>query len=501
MPAPTLPQMWISDSELPPDVLRLLISAVSEKLSIRNCKLLCAESREHINTLLQSMPAPTLREIDISCRELPPDVLRLLISAVSEKLSIRDCKLLCAESREHINTLLQSMPAPTLREIDISCRELPPDVLRLLISAVSEKLSIRYCKLLCAESREHINTLLQSMPAPTLREIHISFGESPPDVLRLLISAVSEKLFIRNCKLCAESREHINTLLQSMPAPTLPQMWISDSELPPDVLRLLISAVSEKLSIRNCKLLCAESREHINTLLQSMPAPTLREIDKACRELPPDVLLQSMPAPTLRLLISVVSEKLSIRNCKLLCEESRQHINTLLQSMPAPTLREIIISFRELPPDVLRLLISAVSENLCILDCKLLCAESREHINTLLQSMPAPTLREIDISFGELPPDVLRLLISAVSEKLSIRNCKLLCAESREHINTLLQSMPAPTLPQMWISDSELPPDVLRLLMSAVTEKLSIRDCKLLCAESREHINTLLQSMPAPTLT
>ena len=213
--------------------MRLLISAVSEIPSIRNCKLLCAESREHINTLLQSMPAPTLREIDISCSELPPDVLRLLISAVSEKLSIRNCKLLCAESREHINTLLQSMPAPTLREIDISCRELPPDVLRLLISAVSEKLSIRYCKLLCAESREHINTLLQSMPAPTL-----------------------------------------------------PQMWISfDSELPPDVLRLLISAVSEKLSIRNCKLLCAESREHINTLLQSMPAPTLREIDISCRRI------------------------------------------------------------------------------------------------------------------------------------------------------------------------------------------------------------------------
>ena len=210
----------ISCRELPPDVLRLLISAVSEKLSIRNCKLLCAESREHINTLLQSMPAPTLPQMWISDSELPPDVLRLLISAVSEKLSIRNCKLLCAESREHINTLLQSMPAPTLREIDISCRELPPDVLRLLISAVSEKLSIRDCKLLCAESREHINTLLQSMPAPTLREIDISFSESPPDVLRLPISAVSEKLSIRNCKLlCAESREHINTLLQSMPAP------------------------------------------------------------------------------------------------------------------------------------------------------------------------------------------------------------------------------------------------------------------------------------------
>ena len=185
---------------------------------------MCREQGAHKHTAAVNASTNTTSDSGYLDSELPPDVLRLLISAVSEKLSIRNCKLLCAESREHINTLLQSMPAPTLREIDISCRELPPDVLQLLISAVSEKLSIRYCKLLCAESREHINTLLQSMPAPTLPQMWISGSELPPDVLRLLISAVSEKLFIRNCKLlCAESREHINTLLQSMPAPTLPQ--------------------------------------------------------------------------------------------------------------------------------------------------------------------------------------------------------------------------------------------------------------------------------------
>ena len=128
-----------------------------------------------------------------------------------------------------------------------------------------------------------------------------------------------------------------------------------------------------------------------------------------------------------------------------------------------------------------------------------MCREQGAHKHTAAVNASTDTT-EIDISCRESPPDVLRLLISAVSEKLSIRYCKLLCAESREHINTLLQSMPAPTLPQMWISDSELPPDVLRLLISAVSEKLSIRNCKLLCAESREHINTLLQSMPAPTL-
>ena len=510
MPAPTLRQigMYLNDSELSVDVLRLLISAVSDKLSIDHCRLQCTESGEHIQRLLQSMPAPTLRQIEMNLNdnELSVDVLRLLISAVSNKLSIDGCRLLCAESGEHIQRLLQSMPAPTLRQIGmyLNDSELSVDVLRLLISAVSDELSIGGCRLLCAESREHIQRLLQPMPAPTLRQIEMNLKDSElsVDVLRLLISAVSDELSIDGCRLlCAENGEHIQRLLQPMPAPTLRhiKMNLKDSELSVDVLRLLISAVSDELFIDGCRLLCAESGEHIQRLLQPMPAPTLRHIKMNLND-------SELSVDVLRLLISAVSDELFIDGCRLLCAESGEHIQRLLQSMPAPTLRQIEMNLNdnELSVDVLRLLISAVSDKLSIDGCRLLCAESGEHMQRLLQSMPAPTLREIEMNLNhnELSVDVLRLLISAVSDKLSIDGYRLLCAESGEHMQRLLQSMPAPTLRQidMYLNDSELSVDVLRLLISTVSEKLEIRYCRLLCAESGEQMQRLLQSMPAPTL-
>ena len=112
------------------DLLTLLTAAVSEKLSILRCRLLCAESGEHIHRLLLSMPAPALCEIFIDESELHVDALRLLISAVSEKLFIFECRLLCAENGEHIHRLLQPMPAPTLREINMGLdgSELPVGV-------------------------------------------------------------------------------------------------------------------------------------------------------------------------------------------------------------------------------------------------------------------------------------------------------------------------------------------------------------------------------------
>ena len=410
--------MWVHDCDISVDLLTLLTSAASEKLSIDDCRLQCAESGEHIDRLLQSMPAPALRKIDIDNSELPVDALRLLTSAVSLKLSIDDCRLLYAESGQHIDRLLQSMSAPTLREIDIDNSELSVNALRLLTLAVSLKLSIWRCRLLCAESVRHIDRPLQSMLAPTLRKIDIRKSELSVDALRLLTLAVSEKLSIDDCKLlCAESGEHIHRLLQSMPAPTLGKIDADNSELSVDALRLLTSAVSEKLSIDDCKLLCAESGEHIDRLLQSMPAPTLREIDIRDSELPVDAL---------RLQTSAVSEKLSIWKCRLLCAESEEHIRRLLQSMPPPTLREIDIRDSELPVDALRLQTSAVSEKLSIWRCRLPCAESGEHIDRLPHVMPAPALCEIDIRYSEFPVDALRLLILAVRKELIIDRGTLL---------------------------------------------------------------------------
>ena len=502
MPAPTLREIWmrLRDTELSVNVLRLLISAVSENLLIDGGRLLCAESGEHIHRLLEPMPAPTLREMHMELRgsELSVIVLRMLISAVSEKLSVGGCRLICAESGEHIQRLLQPMPAPTLREIYMELRgtELFVSVLRLLILAVSENLSIIDCRLLYAESGGHIHTLLQPLPAPTLREIFIHESELSADALRLLISAVSEKLSINDCRLlCAESGEHIQRLLQPMPVPTVGVigMGLRGSELSMNVLRLLISAVSEKLFPWGCRLLCAESGDHIQRLLQSMPPPTLREISTGESELSVDAV---------RMLISAVSEKLSIHDCRLMCAESGEHIQTLLQPMPAPTLREIYTAESELSVDALRLLVSAVSEKLSIYDCRLMCAESGDHIQRLLQPMPAPTLREIHMGLrgSELSVNVLRLLISAVSEKLFIDDCSLLCAESVEHIHRLLQPMPAPTLHEISIGKSEVSVDALRLLTSAVSGKLIIRGSRLLCAKSAEHIQRLMQSMPAPAL-
>ena len=74
-------------------------------------------------------------------------------------------------------------------------------------------------------------------------------------------------------------------------------------------------------------------------------------------------------------------------------------------------------------------------------DCNLQCAEGGEHIHRLLQPMAAPTVRGISIRGSELSVDALRLLISAVREDLFIERCRLLCAESGEHIHRLLLSM------------------------------------------------------------
>ena len=496
--------MVVRDSDISLDLLTQLTSAVSEKLSIRDCRLLCAEDGQHIYRLLQTMPAPTLRQIEMELNnsELCVDVLRLLISAVSEKLSIHCCRLLCAESSEHIYRQLQTMPAPTPRQIEMELinSELCVDVLRLLISAVSEKLSIHYCRLLYAESSEHIYRLLQTMPAPTLRQIEVKLNNSElsVDVLRLLISAVSERLSIHYCRLlCAESSEHVYRLLQTMPAPTPRQIEVklNNSELSVDVLRLLISTVSERLSIHYCRLLCAESGEHIYRLLQTMPAPTLRQIEVKLNN-------SELSVDVLRLLISAVSEELSIWGCRSQCAESAEHFQRLLQPMPAPAPRQIKMELKEseLSLDILRLLISAVNEKLSIDNCRSPCEESSEHIYRLLQTMPLSTLRETIIIDSELSVNVLRLLISPVSEKLSIRKCKLPYAESGEHINRLLQLMPAPTLRQIFIESSQLSVDLLRLLISAVSEKLSIVGGRLLCAESGEHIQRLLQLKPASTL-
>ena len=134
-------EMEVQDSDISVDLLTLLTPAVSEELYINDCRLPCAESREHIHRLLLSMPASSLRQASIGGSELSVDALRLLISAVSVKLSINDCTLLCAESGEHIHRLLQSIPAPSLRKASIDGSELSVDALRLLISAVSEELS------------------------------------------------------------------------------------------------------------------------------------------------------------------------------------------------------------------------------------------------------------------------------------------------------------------------------------------------------------------------
>ena len=118
MPAPTLREIYIDGSELSVDVLRLLISAVREKLSIWGCRYLCTERGKHIHRLLQSMPAPTLSEISIGYSELSMDILRLLISAVSENLSIKKCTLLCSGEKGGGGEVVDNarpMSAPTLR--------------------------------------------------------------------------------------------------------------------------------------------------------------------------------------------------------------------------------------------------------------------------------------------------------------------------------------------------------------------------------------------------
>ena len=512
MPAPTLREISITprNRELPVDILPLLISAVSEKLSLSRCRLLWADSGEHIVRRLQPIPAPMPREISVELQDssVSVDILRLLISAVGEKLYIWDCSLHYGESEEHLHRLLQPIPAPTARDIRvrIRCSQMSVDVLRLLISAASEKLSIWNCPLQRAKSSEHTHRLLQPIPAPALREISmgLQYTVMSMDVLRLLISAASEKLSIWNCKLlCAESKEDIHSLLQPIPAPTLLEisMELLRSKMSVDVLRLLISAVSEKLFLWNCRLLCADSEEHINRLLQPIPAPWLRETYYM------GLQGSEMSIDVLRLLISAVSEKLYVWGCRLLCSENADHIHRLLQPIPAPTLREIYLRLQdsEMSMDVLRLLISAVSEKLYISGCRLLCAESEEHIHRLLQPIPAPTLREMYLRLqdSEMSVDVLLLLISTVCKKLSISGCRLLCAENAEHIQSLLQPIPAPTLREIYLrlQDSEMSVDVLRLLISAVREQLYISGCRLLCAESEEHIHRLLQPILAPTLS
>ena len=438
-------KMRVEDCDISVEVLSLLISAVSEKLSIYDCRLLCAERGERIQRLLQPMPAPTLLEIYMGLRgsELSVNVLRPLISAVSEKLSIYHCRLLCAESGEHIQRLLQPMPAPTVRKIFINDTELSVNILRLLISAVSEELSIKDCRLLCAERGEHIQRLLQPMPAPTLREIYMGLrgSELSVNVLRLLISAVSEKLSMEDCRLlCAESGQYTRILLQPMPAPALRDISIDASELSAGALRVLISAVSEELSIEDCGLLCAERGENIQRLLQPIPASTVRHIFIGASELSLDAL---------RLLISAVSEEVSIEDCGLLCAERGENIQRLLQPIPASTVRHISIGASELSLDTLRLLISAVSEKLSIYHCSLLCAESGEHIQRLLQPLPAPTLRDISIDASELSVDALRLLISAASDNLSIKKCTLLCSGEKEDSIELVRNtrpVSAPTV-------------------------------------------------------
>ena len=270
--------MWVQDNDISVELLTLLTSAVNEKMSIEDCRLLCAGSGEYIDRLLQSMPAPTLREIDIYNSELQVDTLRLLTSTVNERMSIEDCSFLRAESGEYIDRLLQLMAQPALREIDVDNSELPVDALRLLTSAVSEKLSIDGCRFLCADGGEHIDRLPQSMPAPTLREIDIDNSELPVDALQLLTSAVTEKLSIWKCRLLfANSRKHIDRL-HSMLQPTLREIDIRYSEFPVDALRLLISAVSKKLIINSGTLLCGGdkgSRCEVVHNTRSVLAPTV----------------------------------------------------------------------------------------------------------------------------------------------------------------------------------------------------------------------------------
>ena len=90
------------------------------------------------------------------------------------------------------------MPTPTLTKITLNgCREVPVHALLVLMSRVSEKLSIGSCTLRGAESGEDIHGLLQSMPTPTLTEITLNWcGEVPVHALLVLMSCVSEELFI-----------------------------------------------------------------------------------------------------------------------------------------------------------------------------------------------------------------------------------------------------------------------------------------------------------------
>ena len=100
--------------------------------------------------------------------------------------------------------------------------------------------------------------------------------ELPVDSLPLLISGVSEELFIHDCTVRGgESGEHLRKLQQS--TPTLPKITLEGcKEVPVDALLLLMSGVSEELVIVNCTVPGAESGEHIHGLLQSTPTRYLR---------------------------------------------------------------------------------------------------------------------------------------------------------------------------------------------------------------------------------
>ena len=90
----------------------------------------------------------------------------------SQQVQRGACTLRGAESGEDIHGLLQSMPTPTLTEITLNwCGEVPVHALLVLMSCVSEELFIGSCTLRGAESGEDIHGLLQSMPTPTLTKI------------------------------------------------------------------------------------------------------------------------------------------------------------------------------------------------------------------------------------------------------------------------------------------------------------------------------------------
>ena len=375
------------------------MSGVSEELVVVNCTVPGAESGEHIHELLQS--TPTLPKITLKrCGEVPVDALLLLMSVVSEELLIWDCTLPGTESGEHIHGLLQS--TPTLPKITLErCFEVPGDALLLLMSGVSEELVIWRCTLLGAQSGEHLRKLMQS--TPTLPKITLDFyREVPVDALLLLMSGVSEELVIVNCTLPgAESVEHLRKLMQY--TPTLPKITLDFCrEVPVDALLLLMSVVSEELVIVNCTLPGAESGEHIHWLLPSTPTPTLPKITlRSCGEVPVDALL---------LLMSSVSEELVIWDCTLPGAESGEHIHWLLPSTSTPTLPKITLrSCGEVPADALLLLMSGVSEEVSIKGCTLVGVERSQHAvqhdtaeNTQAVSAPAVRMRLHNVSSAQL---------------------------------------------------------------------------------------------------